>query len=194
MGRHRKYTIEIGRVYVSWIVESYVGIKRYKKGGQIHRWKCRCLGCGKSAIRLSSNIYGGESKTKCHSCLSVPDSAISRAFRTYMRQAKIRGLDFDIPKDRFKELILLDCYYCGLPPEVNSYSEEAKIKVPMNGLDRVNSDLPYTETNVRPCCKMCNLAKLDYPEHVFLNWIHRVADFQKNQIESDWLSDIGGEE
>ena len=42
-----------------------------------------------------------------------------------------------------------------------------------NGLDRVDSNLGYTLDNVLPCCSICNYAKQDLRQDVFMQWIAR---------------------
>lgn len=122
----------------------------------------------------------------------VPDASFHRAFRTYKRQAKTRSLSFDLTLEDFKKLVAQNCYYCGQEPELNSYSSDSKIRIPMNGIDRDNSSLSYAKENCFPCCGMCNLAKLDYTKEKFLNWIHRVADYQRLNTpdEPDWLAEL----
>lgn len=78
-----------------------------------------------------------------------------------------RGHSFDLTRDKFDELVQMPCHYCYGPPD------------PTNGLDRVDNDLGYTESNVVPCCKICNRAKRDMPIEDFVAWLGRVADAHK---------------
>lgn len=131
---------------------------------------------------------------------TTEDAAINRALRTYNRQADRRGLRFELSKEQFSALVRRNCFYCGKEPAVNSYSEDSKVKIPMTGVDRKDSSSDYTIDNCVPCCGMCNLAKLDYPRDVFLEWIQRVANHQNRikavQIvdtkpeEDDWLAEM----
>jgi hypothetical protein len=42
------------------------------------------------------------------------------------------------------------------------------------GIDRIDSTQGYTKANSRSCCTMCNKAKSNTPESVFLDWVARV--------------------
>jgi hypothetical protein len=77
--------------------------------------------------------------------------------------AKVRGLKVSISFDEFSKLNSKPCYYCGgSVPETGG------------GLDRINSALGYIRGNVRPCCKVCNLAKRTMTTKDFKNWIRKV--------------------
>ena len=55
------------------------------------------------------------------------------------------------------------CYYCGGPlPAAGA------------GLDRIDSSQGYSSANVRPCCKMCNIAKNSHSEAEFREWIKQI--------------------
>ena len=43
-----------------------------------------------------------------------------------------------------------------------------------NGVDRINSNIGYTEENTVPCCKYCNTAKNTMTQNEFKMWIKRV--------------------
>lgn len=71
----------------------------------------------------------------------------SYRFSAAKRQAKERGLPWNISKEAYLKLNTLSCFYCGGPlPEKGT------------GLDRINNDknIGYTEDNVVPCCTTCN--------------------------------------
>lgn len=70
------------------------------------------------------------------------------AWNHYVRGAKKRGLDFALEKTAFNELIALPCFYCG-----------HYVAGEINGVDRVDNALGYTNENVVACCQTCNLAK-----------------------------------
>lgn len=39
-----------------------------------------------------------------------------------------------------------------------------------NGIDRIDSNDGYVQGNVVPCCKYCNMAKMDRTQDEFLKW------------------------
>lgn len=66
----------------------------------------------------------------------------------YRTNAKRLGLDFEIA-EKAAWLMRQPCFYCGTPAN------------PLNGIDRLDNAIGYTETNTVPCCKVCNWGKGD---------------------------------
>jgi hypothetical protein len=66
----------------------------------------------------------------------------------YVKGAKKRGINFQISKTRFNELILQTCFYCD-------YKKEGEV----NGIDRVDNNKGYQDDNVVTCCEVCNQLK-----------------------------------
>jgi hypothetical protein len=56
----------------------------------------------------------------------------------------------------------VNCHYCG--DEIQGV-----------GIDRVNSNLGYSEDNCVPCCQICNEMKLDYPLSDWLKQVRKIA-------------------
>lgn len=132
----------------------------------------------------NTSMIRGKFGSGCDCLLISQDAAFGRSIKAYRQQAKRRDLDFNLSFEEFKNLSIQDCHYCGREPMLNSYSSDVVVKIPLNGVDRVNSDLSYSLDNCVPCCGMCNRAKLDYPKDLFFAWIHRVSDFQRGLISS----------
>lgn len=88
-----------------------------------------------------------------------------------------------IPFSDFSRLIRTQCYYCGsgLSNRVAEKSGRKKDHVVLdkvllyNGLDRIDSSGIYELSNVVPCCRHCNRAKLCMTQEEFYAWVHRVA-------------------
>jgi 5-methylcytosine-specific restriction endonuclease McrA len=77
--------------------------------------------------------------------------------------AKLRGIECELSFEHYLQLIAQPCFYCGGKlPEVG------------HGIDRINSNKGYVEQNVRPCCTQCNLAKNQYTEMEFREWLERI--------------------
>lgn len=131
---------------------------------------CGCLRKETSANSLKNyRKEGGLPWNK----LSDDQAAINRIFTQYQKDATKRGHFFDLSKEKFTELITQSCYYCGSPPD--GYYSVRSFKV--GGVDRLNSDQGYTESNVVPCCSVCNKMKsnmaLDsFVEHIFKLFEH----------------------
>ena len=184
-GKGRFTTVQVGETYGIWKVLEKEGLRYSKNGGHSYLyWTCQCVLCGKIMPRSTHMLKGG-----CDCRAVRPDAAINRSFRTYIRFAKLRGFSFELSFDVFKRLISVPCSYCGKEPEVNSYSSDVLTKVPMNGIDRRDSNESYMESNCVPCCTMCNLSKLDWPEEVFIAWVNRLVQFQgwKHSSDNRWI-------
>lgn len=105
-----------------------------------------------------------------------PDSAIRRHFIDYKRNAKSRGIPFNIDFAAFSEIVAQDCFYCGQPPSMTAKNTVVKRKY--SGVDRRDSREGYTPDNCLPCCKKCNSAKSNYSTEVFLAWAHQLVAHQ----------------
>ena len=79
----------------------------------------------------------------------------------------------------FYNLSQKKCLYCNSEPSNSKiiYSRHTqkykriKVTFKYNGLDRIDNNLSHTIDNVVPCCKWCNIAKLDLNVIDFKNWI-----------------------
>lgn len=76
-----------------------------------------------------------------------------------------------ISYELFKFLIRSNCHYCGTSGS-NKYG--------YNGIDRIDSKGGYTEDNVVPCCKHCNMAKGCDSVEEFSKWIGVVNGSKKD--------------
>lgn len=74
--------------------------------------------------------------------------------------SKKKGREIDISFSQYEELLLGLCFYCGggLP----KYG---------GGLDRIDSNIGYVLSNVKPCCDRCNKAKNNMKTHEFRTWV-----------------------
>src|ERR1700722_17552573 len=89
------------------------------------------------------------------------DSFYRRIFNDYQRDSYRRGFTFNLTPEQLVGIVILDCHYCGQPPELAHLSGRDYLYC-CNGIDRNENDIGYIPGNVVPCCKMCNKAK-----HVF---------------------------
>ena len=94
------------------------------------------------------------------------EAATSRLTRPtyaeYTRRTTQRyGFAMELDQTTFEALLKYSCFYCGRPNLCNQQ---------YNGLDRIDSCLPYRSDNAVPCCTVCNMMKRDlslasYIEH-----------------------------
>lgn len=148
--------------------------------------------CGKLfSIRLSSKVKT-QGYFKCRSCYNStfsPDPGERYAFQRVAKDARERGLSFDIPFEFFKLNCHEPCHYCG-ETDRNSISIKSRIKgryivrdFRYNGLDRKDNDVGYTEENCVPSCIVCNRAKREMPYDEFIEWINRLVAFRNGTEE-----------
>jgi 5-methylcytosine-specific restriction endonuclease McrA len=87
---------------------------------------------------------------------------IRNAMNTYKGTAARKGREYALTDDQFIALVLADCTYCHASPN------------PLNGIDRVDNALGYTEGNVTTACRQCNVAKGTLSIDEFRAWAQRV--------------------
>lgn len=123
-------------------------------------------------------LLGWSVRTGDNARLGWGQSFLNRLFRQYRRNAKIKGREFLLSKDEFKDLITTNCHYCKrLPNDVweradpNQQKDRHYGKFRYNGVDRLDSQLGYTRENSLPCCKTCNRMKNDFTTEEFRNHI-----------------------
>ncbi len=150
--------------------------------------KCDCE-CGNITNPIPFNrILVGN--TKSCGCIKETDEFIQRARKYEPRIASAKYVytasydDGSLSFDQFLELSQKNCYYCDSEPsnKINYYlyvksKTEYSIKngdFIYNGLDRMNNDLPHNIDNVVPCCKTCNVAKLDNSLEDFASWVIKI--------------------
>jgi len=195
-----------GKIFGSFLVLSE-GERRLYKGQPIRRhWTCLCNKCGNTKdIFQGSLLYGKSVSCGCwrseytrdknkrnrDSKLERGYSGLNKIYKTYIKHAKNRNLEFNLSLDAFKIITSENCYYCDEKPKqisrINTNHSSAKniehTTYVYNGIDRVNNTDGYIDGNCVPCCGMCNRAKRNYPINDFINWINKVALVQNKKNE-----------
>jgi len=148
------------------VIEKLTSLETYRS------WVMCLCDCGNKHKVIISNLKGGSVKScgcfrkektdkmaKGNKWKQIPkgESGFKAIYRTYIRNAKNRNLDFELAPDEFKVLITKNCHYCNRPPSNTSRKDHNEWSVFMyNGLDRVDQTKGYTKDNVLPCCKRDN--------------------------------------
>jgi len=78
--------------------------------------------------------------------------------------------------EEFRKITQKDCYYCGEKPFGEAKHPAYNGNYIYNGIDRVNSTKGYINSNIVPCCKICNRAKSNMSYEDFLNWIKKISN------------------
>lgn len=147
-------------------------------------WRVRC-DCGKELICEYSDVNTG--KIKSCGCLktinakkvnSLPfgEASFNQVYSYYKNSAKERNIPFELDKDFFRYTTGKNCYYCNSEPENTKISMYNNGHYLYNGIDRVDNNKGYIESNVLPCCKTCNFAKRSMGIEEFKKWISRLVD------------------
>lgn len=99
-------------------------------------------------------------------------------YTTYIRNAKYRNYEFNITEYKFYELILLNCFLCGIEPQQpgRKYRRQNAGNFRYNGVDRWDNTKGYTDDNVKTCCGRCNAAKSDMSIEEFTDWLKRIVE------------------
>ncbi len=149
---------------------------------------CLCE-CGKTKLMRQESIKRYKSCGCLHKLkVSKPQgerdlTAAKAAYNNYVYRDKERGLDIDLTFEKFLQFSLRDCYYCGQKPDNVSRTKSGGIFI-YNGLDRLDSRLGYTESNVVTSCHTCNTIKMAMTRESFDDWIIRAYNrlLQRKEI------------
>lgn len=105
------------------------------------------------------------------------EAAKNAIYSEYKASARVRGLEFSIPFDLFIEITSMNCEYCGIGPQ-QGLGPYRKTRFNgdylHNGIDRVDNNLGYTEDNIVPCCRLCNMSKRTMTQDDFIDWSNRL--------------------
>lgn len=165
-------------------------------------FKCMC-DCGNSknirgySLRRGNTISCGcfnreqTSKALRKGIIIVYNDLFSR----YIFTAKRKNIIFDITFEKFRYMISQNCFYCGVIPcnyfnkywsktgklrtNLKKYTEEytKSMGILYNGIDRIDSNLGYTENNTVTCCKQCNFAKQEFTVQEFKSHVTKIYEY-----------------
>lgn len=125
------------------------------------------------------------------------DVTLNNVIRSYKKNAKKRNLTWALSDAVAKKLLRSNCYYCNVPPclysnpyltergEVTTHGKRIrkntilhKYTIYVNGIDRIDSSLDYTEDNVVAACQICNRAKSNISMASFLLWLSNLVSYR----------------
>lgn len=161
--------------------EKFVKIVNYTYEGREGKYTIECS-CGNILIR---HTYSMTKYNRCckecsfknigsNKILPNQQACKNATFNIYKRNAKKRGLNFNISLIDFLEICKKDCHYCGMQPS-NICNLKTKSngdnKFIYSGIDRIDSSKDYTIENCVPCCIICNRSKSDLSIKDWEIWI-----------------------
>jgi hypothetical protein len=173
---------ELGAVKISGISRNFV--------------RCNCGECGSEFTARKDHVVRKKNPIFSCGCNQHPTgrkapnlkpegiAAARCVYNSYKNKCKRKGILFEPTFEDFVKITSLNCYYCDSPPQ-HEYSEVFKSGVragkkkvngtyKYNGVDRIDSNNGYTKENMYPCCRHCNVAKLDRTKEDFYLWVEKL--------------------
>jgi hypothetical protein len=164
----------------SWKVKCDCGTEKTITGVQLRRTRNPSKSCGCLQKEWASKLCTVNSPKK----MNYEELREAEAYNHFRNQAKQRGIDFKLSPTELVELIVKSCYYCNKEPSnifrIKNRKDLSWI-IKYQGIDRIDSNKGYVLDNCRPCCKQCNVAKLDQAESDFLEHISKLYNNLKNK-------------
>jgi hypothetical protein len=133
------------------------------------KFRCRC-DCGNECVVKQRAL--GRTKTcgcsrklhldRIHALVRRPpgEAAWTATFQHCRQAAKKLGRTWDLTLERFREICLQPCSYCGSPPlKEMKLPKKYNGTIRRNGVDRIDPSGGYTEGNMCPSCWPCNRMK-----------------------------------
>ncbi len=151
------------------------------------RWNCKC-DCWNEKIVFSDELSSGKS----NSCWCLKNEYLHNSWfqfkwnnnrkeqimKDLYKWSRFKRKWMDISFDKFCEISFSKCHYCWLEYSKTIIDRMKSDEfVNINWIDRLDSNLWYLETNIVPCCKICNTAKSILSKYDFLEWIERVYNY-----------------
>lgn len=139
---------------------------RYRKNIEYKRhWAREYRQKNLERMRKQAREYRKRNKDKVFTYDLRAGRRPERRFDLYVRQAKKRGLQFELTMEQFMTYWQKPCGYCG--SDIDTI-----------GLDRIDNKIGYLEENITPCCSICNWMKKDFDKYEFINHCAKVAKAQ----------------
>jgi len=206
---------EFGHLKVIEEVEPKTYLARYRvqrKSGKIYEaertvivrvYKCRCR-CGKITFPTrKALLHEHVQSCRCQRQKEMSLRPIGRrefgesywnyVYGYYKRNARIKGIAFELLLPEFMAITSQNCRYCGAPPAPGRNLSNSRLKavfygtVAHNGIDRVDPAGGYTTDNCSPCCSICNMLKHTMPVKEFRLWVCKVYNhWASSAQDSAW--------
>jgi len=149
------------------------------------RWECRCL-CGKLTSVQGYNLKRGNTKScgclvgekmrgKCNPRFKGYEEISGSKLYEYKKNAKLRGLNFEVTIQDLWEQFLAQNRKCALTGVELTFQKTILDRASTASLDRVDSTLGYTKGNIQWLHKDVNYMKSDLPQEVFIQICKQVA-------------------
>lgn len=147
-------------------------------------WECAC-DCGKTYVLRTQGL---KCASQCRSCLGHSrkprfgprDAVLRELLSNYKSAARRRNLEWSLTPELFFSLAESRCHFCGESPALRANNRvgtrvHSKQFYAVNGIDRLNNIIGYTELNSVPCCETCNRAKLMMSREEYISHCRKVV-------------------
>ena len=180
MRRQSHLINELGNSYTKLTVMALV--KDVKTNRRV--WLCLC-DCGNLKLVTGGYLRAGLVKS-CGCGCRFPEgvAAFLNTVGCMKKNAKNRGLSFNLSNKQIKKLQQQPCHYCGsLPANVSCRKEinNTNGEYVYNGIDRVDNKKGYEVNNCVTCCFVCNRAKRNMTLPDFNRWIKQLIKFHSKK-------------
>lgn len=180
----------VGKKFDRLTVVSWCGFNKFNHP----IWECICI-CGNKIITSGNRLLCG--KTRSCGCLKkeldlarLPKNKLSKGeahrnvlYNQYKKNAEKRLLGFCLTIEQFELTTKKPCHYCGVASSERTTKLLTNGAYIGNGIDRIDNNVGYIESNCVPCCKQCNWAKRNMKHDDFINWIHRASNHLVQQTK-----------
>ena len=181
----RNTILKPGQKFGKWTTISFHNYKELNE--KVGKWKCIC-DCGYEKFIRAANLVG-KYTSMCKTCSNKINTQVNLkpdkgACKTKIliqikRQASSRNLEMLLTDSEILEITSKNCFYCKKEPFNNAKSSNGDF-ILFNGIDRVNNLKGYTNENTVPCCKYCNISKLDLSLN---DWMQNISNIYQNKHE-----------
>jgi hypothetical protein len=180
----KKYIIEVNKKYGPYLTIDEV-VTQGKKSIE-RMWNVVHVVTGKKHLMRPS--YLNRVSKKYNETLlrgNYQQGLKSYLFKQTIRNSKLRNHEFNLSFDDYINLIIGNCYYCGLnPPEVTNKTliMRGHVNEPpffYNGIDRLNPNLGYSLDNCVTSCSICNYMKHTQQHDDFISQIRKITNHLK---------------
>lgn len=152
--------------------------------------ECNCKICN-SSIKIIKNKRKDISNIICRKCTTrkyfettgkrTPNFTgneyfTGKEYAQWFSSAKRRNIGWFLSKDILQNIIKKQNYICNLSGLTMETFSNSPYRI---SLDRINSDLDYTEDNVKFICSIVNVMKNKLLEKDFINICKKIVDFNK---------------
>ena len=90
-------------------------------------------------------------------------NSMDSQYSVYKVSANSKQLEFKLTKGDFMEMVVNECYYCGIIQDKG-----------FNGIDRLDSSEGYNMSNCVSSCQMCNYMKGSLGPTIFMNRVEHI--------------------